>query len=74
MNDDVLQIIYKTVVLSKRMYAASARWGFTNATDRQRIEAFLRRAVRTGFYSPDGPMVAELVCDTKQKDRDMTLY
>ena len=41
-----------------------AWWGFTKyATDRQRIEAFLRRAVRTGFYSPDGPMVAELVCD-----------
>jgi len=36
MNDDVLQIIYKTVVLSKRLYAASAWWGFTNRGRRAR--------------------------------------
>ena len=46
------------------MYATSAWWGFTNATDRQRIEAFLRTAVQTGLYSPDGLTVTELVCDS----------
>ena len=64
MNDDILQVIYKTVNLSKISYASSAWWGFANATDRQRLEAFVRRGVRSGFYSANSPTVAELVCDS----------
>jgi len=30
-------------------YVASAWWGFTNATDRNRFEAFIRRAVKHGY-------------------------
>jgi len=32
--------------------------------DRQRTEAFVRRGVRSGFYSANSPTVAELVCDS----------
>ena len=39
------------------IYASSAWWGFANAADRQRIEAFVRRGVRSGFYSADSPTV-----------------
>ena len=39
-------------------------WGFANAADRQRMEAFVRRGVRSGFYSANSPNVAELVCDS----------
>jgi len=35
------------------MYASSAWWGFSNANDRQKIFAFIRRCIRTGFCSPD---------------------
>ena len=45
------------------LYASSAWWGFTSAADRQRVEAFVRRGVRSGFYSADSPTEAELVSD-----------
>ena len=61
MNDDILQVIYKTVIFSKLLYASSAWWGSANAADRQRLEAFVRRGVRSGFYSANSPTVAELV-------------
>ena len=35
------------------MYASNAWWGFANANDRQKIFAFIRRCIRTGFCSPD---------------------
>ena len=46
------------------LHASSAWWGFTSAADRQRIEAFVRRGVRSGFYSADSPTAAELVSDS----------
>ena len=64
MSDDILQVVYKTVILLKLLYASSAWWGFANAADCQRIEAFVRRGVRSGFYSADSPTVAELVSDS----------
>jgi len=35
------------------MYASNAWWGFSNANDRQKIFAFIRCCIRTGFCSPD---------------------
>jgi len=35
------------------MHASNAWWGFSNANDRQKIFAFIRRCIRTGFCSPD---------------------
>jgi len=32
-------------------HAASAWWGFTIADDRQRLEAVIRRGIRSGFCS-----------------------
>jgi len=37
------------------MYAPNAWWGFSNANDRQKIFAFIRRCIRTGFCSADLP-------------------
>ena len=47
-----LQQVYKIVVVAKLLglYAASVLWGFASATDRQRVEAFLRRGARSGLY------------------------
>ena len=41
------------VAIAKLMYASNAWWGFPNATDRQKIFAFIRRCIRTGFCFPD---------------------
>jgi len=45
--------IFRTVAVAKLMYASNTWWGFSNANDRQKIFAFIRRCIRTGFCSPD---------------------
>ena len=51
--DDSLHDIFRAVAVAKLMYASDAWWGFSNANDRQKIFAFIRRFIRTGFCSPD---------------------
>jgi len=69
MNDQCLQVAYRSVVLAKLLYASSAWWGFTTADDRHRIETVVRRGVRASLYPADGPAVARLV-----EDYDDTLF
>jgi len=54
-----LQLIYRAVVIAKLTYryASSSWWGFTSASDRQRLEAFLRRGRRYGLYPADIPTI-----------------
>jgi len=61
--DDSLRHVYKVVILSKLLYAFPAWWGFTSAADKQRLEASLRRSVRSGLYSVDDPSFSQLVGD-----------
>jgi len=60
MCDTALQTIYRSVVIAKLRYASSAWWGFASATDRQRINAFLRRGQRSGFCPADVTTFEEL--------------
>ena len=54
--DDVqLQLTYRAVVIAKLTYASSSWWGFTSASDRQRLEGFLCRGRRYGLYPADQP-------------------
>jgi len=55
MSDDSLRLVYKAVVLSKLLHASPAWWGFASAADKQRLEASIRRAVRSGLYAADDP-------------------
>jgi len=49
--NDSLHDIFRAVAVAKLTYASNA-W-FSNANDRQKIFAFTRRCIRTGFCSPD---------------------
>jgi len=49
--------------VARLTYASSAWWDFTTADDRRRIEGFLRRGIRAGFYLPSWPTVENLVED-----------
>jgi len=60
MDDVALQMIYHLVVIAKLTYASSAWWGFTSATDRQRLEAFIRHSHRSHFVPPNLPSFTEL--------------
>ena len=55
MCDLALQTIYESVIIAKLLYASSARWGFTNASDRHQVDGFLRRSIRCGYCPPDLP-------------------
>jgi len=60
MDDSDLQRVYRSVVIFKLTYASSAWWGFTSATDRQRVDAFIRRSERSHLVPPNIPSFAEL--------------
>ena len=54
-------MIYKSVIIAKLLYASSAWWRFTTATDRQRLEALIKRGIRSGLCGADVSSLAELV-------------
>ena len=56
-----LQIVFRSTALAKLLYASPTCWGFANASERNRLEAFLRRAGKSGYYTDDSfPTVAAL--------------
>ena len=59
-DDSLIREIYEAVVLAKLMYASRAWWGFTAASDRQQIDAFVRRGVRFGLYDAGDPTPSQL--------------
>ena len=52
--------VYRSTVVARLTYAASALRGFTQASDRQRINTVIDRARRLGYCSPDTPTFDEL--------------
>jgi len=71
MNDAELQLIYRSVVVAKLIYASSFWWIFTNASDRQRLEAFLRRGRRHGLYSADTRQTISNPNNIKEADESL---
>ena len=59
--DDSIYVIYRAVVIAKLTYASSAWWGFTTAEDRQRLEAVIRRGIRSRLCNPDQTTLAEMI-------------
>ena len=55
MCDLALQTIYRSVIIAKLLYASSAWWGFTNPSDRHRVDSFLRRSIRCSYCPPGLP-------------------
>jgi hypothetical protein len=65
--DTALQAVYRSVVVAKLLYASSAWSGFITATDRQRVDAFLRRSKRCGYCPPNLPSFEELLKASDQQ-------
>jgi len=57
--DDIL-LTFNCLVIATLTCASSAWWGFTSATDRQRLDAFIRRSERSRLIPPNLPSFAEL--------------
>ena len=63
LSDAALQEVYRSVVVARLLYAASAWHGFTKASERQRINSLLDRAKRYGYCEPSLPTF-EVLCQT----------
>jgi hypothetical protein len=64
---DALHTVFQAIVDSKLTYASPAWWGLTSAADRDRLEAFLRRAATLGFRSGTAPTLGDICSDRDDK-------
>lgn len=51
----ILRTVFKCTVISRLLYASPAWWGYTTANSKNSLAAFLRKAVKFGFYSDQDP-------------------
>ena len=58
-----IHTVFKAVVVAKLIYAASSWCGFATADDRQRLEAVIRRGIRSGLCDREHPTLEQLVED-----------
>ena len=66
LNEKLIQTVFKATVLARLSYASQFSWGFANSSERDRLEAFLRKATRCNFF--DGCITfEELVTAADQK-------
>ena len=52
---------YRAKILSKILYASPAWWGYCNSDSCNRINSFLNKSKKFGFYSQDGDLF-EMLC------------
>ena len=64
---NALHNVFQATVVAKLTYAAPAWWGFANASDKARLEAFLRRSVRFGYRAASSPTLAHICADSDDK-------
>ena len=60
MSQPLLRTVFKATALAKLLYCSSVWWGFARVCDRNRLEAFLRRAIRAGYYDENDLTFSEL--------------
>ena len=61
-----LQTVFQATVISKLQYASPAWWGFTNVSQKNRLESFLRRSIKAGFYSQTSATFSR-ICEIADK-------
>jgi len=69
-----VHIIFKSVVVAKLVYAASSWWGFATADDRKRLQAVIRRGIRSGLCQQHHKTVEELVEEAGDKLFNNVMY
>jgi len=74
MNDSTLHMVYRSVIVAKLLYAASAWYGFSTADDRQRLEAVIRPGIRSRLCPTNQLTVRELVGDADESLFTNILY
>ena len=63
MSTESLFEVFKAKIVSRLLYASPAWWGLSNQHDRNRIDQFLRRAIKLNYYPANGRMFEELCAE-----------
>ena len=74
MATTIIHVIFNAIFVAKLTYAASSWWGFTTAKHRQRLEAVIRRGIRSGLCAPDHMPLEDLVTDSDDKPFNLIIY
>jgi len=53
MNAHTLQMVFSSVIVAKIMYGSAAWYGFTDSTDRARLDSLLRKSKKSGFNASE---------------------
>ena len=57
---EAVQSVFRAVTLNKLLYASPAWWGFAQVSDIDRVESFLRRSKKFGYYKQNGSSFVDL--------------
>jgi len=60
LSEQCLQMVFSSTIISRLLYAAPSFWGFLSMHNRTRLEAFLHRSTKFGYYPLTGPDIATL--------------
>jgi hypothetical protein len=67
MSNTALQTVFQAVVIAKITYATSAWWVFANAAERQRINAFISRSMRSNLCPQDIKLFEEMCAESDNR-------
>ena len=62
-----LQTVFKSMILSRLLYASAAWWGFCGQQNKERLSAFLRKAIKYGYYDCNEPDLVQMQELTERK-------
>ena len=60
LQHNYLKLVFKSIVISKLLYASSAWWGYTTKQCKERLCAFLKRVTKLSYYSAADPDIYTL--------------
>ena len=66
LGDSLLKTTFKSIVLSRLLYASPAWYGYANSADRNRMQSFINKAIRSNFCQA-GVVYEELTERADQK-------
>ena len=67
MSQQSLQLVFKASILSKLIYAVPAFRGFLSVVNLTRMQSFLNRAIKFGYYPPGDPDICDIISHFEHK-------
>ena len=67
LTTESMQIIFQSIIMSRLLYASQAWFGFANENEINRLEAFLRKSIKSSFALPTLPSFKKLCSDNDDR-------